>query len=94
MVTALAAGLVRCRRVDGAIRHLACTGGVLSCRNDRVEIVSARFLIGEREDELVTQLDELLSSEHAERFAGRQSRTDVERALMRRLREWTEAGRA
>ncbi len=94
LVTALTAGLIRCRGADGRIHHLACTGGVLLCRNDDVQIVSARFLVGEREEELIAQLDRLLGTEKAEHVAGRQSRAQVERALLRRLREWSESGGA
>jgi F-type H+-transporting ATPase subunit epsilon len=94
LVTALAAGLIRCRLADGSTRHLACTGGVLLCRHDHVRIVSARFLIGDRAEELTEQLDELLEREDAERAASRQSRTQVDRALMKRLREWSQAERA
>ena len=94
MVTALSAGLIRCRSADGRIHHLACTGGVLLFRDDNVRIVSARFLIGEREEELLAQLDRSLGNEQAEHLAGRQSRAQVERALLRRLREWSEAGGA
>jgi F-type H+-transporting ATPase subunit epsilon len=93
LVTAIDAGLIRCRRADGSTRHLACTGGVFSCRGDEVQIVSARFLMGEREDELSAQLEQLLDEEQAEHLASRQSRTEVERALLKRLREWSEAGR-
>jgi F-type H+-transporting ATPase subunit epsilon len=94
MVTAVVAGLIRCRDADGDTHHLACTGGVLLCRDDEVRIVSARFLVGEREEELIEQLDRLLGSEQAELVAGQQSRTQVERALLRRLNEWSEAQRA
>jgi F-type H+-transporting ATPase subunit epsilon len=94
LVTAVAAGLIRCRRANGGIHHLACTGGVLLCRDDQVRIVSARFLIGERDEELTAQLDQMLSGEEAEQAIGRQSRAQVDRALLKRLREWSEAGRA
>jgi F-type H+-transporting ATPase subunit epsilon len=94
MVTVLAAGLIRCRHDDGRARHLACTGGVLFCRDDHVRIVSGRFLLGERAEELNRQLDELIAGEQAERTAGRQSRAQVDRALMKRLREWSQAERA
>jgi len=93
LVTAVTAGLVRCRRADGGAYHLACTGGVLLCRDDQVQIVSARFLIGEREDELTPQLDRLLSREQTEQAAGRQSRAQVDRALLKRLRQWSQAER-
>jgi F-type H+-transporting ATPase subunit epsilon len=94
MVTVLTTGLIRCLGADGRLHHLACTGGVLSCRDDHVQIVSGRFLRGERAEDLTKQLDELLAGEHAEQTAGRQSRTQVDRALMKRLREWSQAERA
>jgi F-type H+-transporting ATPase subunit epsilon len=94
MVTALAPGLIRCRNTQGGILHVACTGGVLSCRADTVQIVSARFLAGERAEALTAQLDHLLEAERTEQLAGRQSRAQVEQALLRRLREWSQAGRA
>jgi len=93
LVTAIIAGLIRCRHADGSMRHLACTGGILNCRNDQVQIVSARFLVGEHEEELAAELDRLLSAEHEEHLATQQSRVQVERALLKRLREWSEAGR-
>jgi len=94
MVTALASGLIRCTRADGGLLHVACTGGVLSCRDDVVQIVSARFLVGEHAEALTKQLDRLVAAERAEQVAGRQSRTQVEHALLRRLREWSEARHA
>jgi len=93
LVTAITAGLIGCRHDDGSMRHLACTGGILTCRNDQVQIVGARFLIGEHEDALVAELDRLLSAEHKEHLTSQQSRVRVERALLKRLREWSEAGR-
>ncbi|HUL68072.1 MAG TPA: F0F1 ATP synthase subunit epsilon [Burkholderiaceae bacterium] len=94
MITALAPGLIRCRPAERGVFYAACAGGVLCCRDNEVRIVSARFLIGERADELTAELDRLLSAERAQQLAGRQSRTQVEQALLRRLREWSQAARA
>jgi len=94
LVTALAPGLLRCRRADGGVLYAACAGGVLSCRDDEVRIVSARFLVGDHAETLSAELDRLLGAERAQQLAGRQSRTQVEQALLRRLREWSQAGRA
>jgi len=90
LVTVLDAGLIRCRHADDRIRFLACAGGVLVCRDNAVRIVSSRFLAGDHAEELTSQLDALLGLEKAEQEADRRSRTQVERALLRRLREWSE----
>ena len=91
LVTVLVAGLIRCRLADGSPHFLACTGGLLRCRDNMLQIVSARFLSAERDDQLTQQLDALLHREQGERTAERQSRAEMERALMKRLREWSEA---
>lgn len=93
LVTALQPGLLRCRQSDGQWHYLACSGGVLVCRNNLVQLVSARFLHSDQDTQLTEHLERRLAQEKGERYADVQSRTEIERALIRRLREWSEARR-
>lgn len=94
LVTLLRPGLIRCRLLAGGQRFLASAGGPLVCRANQVRIVSPRFLCAERADQLSAQLDQLQSREHGTEVAEHQSREQLERALVRRLREWSEASRS
>jgi F-type H+-transporting ATPase subunit epsilon len=90
LVTVLAPGIVACRFADGRARYVACAGGVFRCSRNLLQIVSARF-IEEKDAALLTaQLDREVQGERAMRSSTRQSRLNLERALMRRLREWSE----
>lgn len=90
LITALQPGLLRCRFVDGRWRYLACSGGALVCRHNLVQLVSARFLSAERDDQLTAQLEHRLQREKGERSTDQQARDELERALIKRLREWSE----
>ncbi|MDN0076681.1 F0F1 ATP synthase subunit epsilon [Crenobacter sp. SG2303] len=94
LITALQPGLVRCRLSDGSWRHLACSGGVLLCRNNLVQLVSARFLSAEHHEQLTAQLENRLQRERRDRTTDQQARVELERALIKRLREWSEARRS
>ncbi|CAJ0780254.1 F0F1 ATP synthase subunit epsilon [Ralstonia chuxiongensis] len=93
MVTVLSPGLLRYRCNSGAWQYLACAGGPLVCRGNVVNIVSARFVTAEHEGELTAQLDRMRSTEHELRALDREAQAELERALMKRLREWSEARR-
>lgn len=87
MVTVLLPGLLRYRRDSDAWQYLACAGGALVCRSNVVSIVSPRFVTAEHEDQLTSQLDRMRSTEHELRALDREAQAELERALMKRLRE-------
>lgn len=91
LVTMLEPGLLRCRMAGGESRFLACAGGPLVCRGNVICIVSTRFLLQDDPQALAAQLARQLASEGQARSASRQSRAEMEQALMKRLREWAEA---
>lgn len=96
LITVLEPGLFRYRLVDQPDwRYGACAGGLLSCADEQgatvVRIVSRRFLAGDEPEALLRQLDALLAGEQSLRLSLRESRGQLDLALMRRLQELAQA---
>jgi F-type H+-transporting ATPase subunit epsilon len=97
LVTVLEAGLFRYRRLGAAGWTFgACAGGTLSCRRagrggTEVRIVSRRFLQSAQPEALQEQLARLLAEESALRLSTRESREQLDLALVRRMQELAEA---
>lgn len=94
MVTALAPGLVRYRCDATTWQYLASAGGVLVCRGDAVQIVSACFVLAPRDELLASRLALARASEHATRVVDREARARLERSFLRRLRELSSGGQS
>lgn len=96
LITVLEPGLFRYRQVDHPDwRFGACAGGLLSCADEQgatvVRLVSRRFLMGDEPEALLRQLDALLADEQSLRMSLRESRVQLDLALMRRMQELAQA---
>lgn len=95
-ITVLEPGLFRFRRVAApAWAYAAGLGGLLACRRSRsgttVQIVSGRFLFSDEPETLQARLDALLAREHALRLSTRESQTQLELALVKRLQQLSQS---
>lgn len=94
-VTVIEPGLFRYRRLSGSDwTYAASLGGLLACERSAiataVRIVSGRFLFGDQPEALQSELDDLLTREHALRVSTREGRMRLDLALVRRLQQLAE----
>lgn len=89
-ITALQPGLLHYRLADSVPHFIASAGGLLSCYQNQVQMVSARFLRGEADEALLHQLDQLQQQEQQRHQGDRHFRQELEHSLLKRLREWSE----
>lgn len=95
-VTVLEPGLLRWRRTDAAAgdwRWAACTGGLLRVAAGEVTIVSRRFVQDGGPEALQRGLDDLMARESALRISTRESRAQLDAALLKRLQQLAEPSR-
>lgn len=93
LLTVLEPGLLRCCGEDGQWRTLATSGGALVCRGNRLQLVCARFLLAEDEQDLLAQLAAEQRRESGEGRVRRQSWAEMEREMVKWLNAWSEAKR-
>lgn len=91
-VTVVEPGMFRYRRASTRDwTYAAGLGGLFACERAAagtvVRIVSGRFLFGDQPEALQAQLDALLEREHALLLSTRESRTQLDLALVRRLQQ-------
>lgn len=90
-ITALQPGLLRYRLEGDSQQHfIASLGGLLSCQDNQVRIVSARLLKSDDDLSLLQQLATVQQQEQQHRQGERQARVNLERNLIKRLRDWSE----
>jgi F-type H+-transporting ATPase subunit epsilon len=86
-VAALRYGLLRFSTADGTIRYAALPGGILRFADDRLEIVSARFFLGDERSGLVQKMTQELAREDSDVRQSRLALARIEQTLMRHLGE-------